>query len=111
MIRYTTPTNALKVKGLDLGEYDVYVTFTQKPKGSRNETILTVPATNIEFDGEDSDIQITLTQQQTAQFVEGPCSIQVNYIDVNGLRNATKKHTIMVHDNLLKEVLSYGGQQ
>lgn len=111
MIRYTTPTDALKVKGLDLGEYDVYVTFTQKPKGSRNETILTVPAANIEFDGEDSDIQITLTQQQTAQFVEGPCSIQVNYIDVNGLRNATKKHTIMVHDNLLKEVLSYGGQQ
>ena len=111
MIRYTTPTDALKVKGLDLGEYDVYVTFTQKPKGSRNETILTVPATNIEFDGEYSDIQITLTQQQTAQFVEGPCSLQVNYIDVNGLRNATKKHTIMVHDNLLKEVLSYGGQQ
>lgn len=111
MIRYTTPTDALKVKGLDLSEYDVYVTFTQKPKGSRSETILTVPATNIEFDGEDSDIQITLTQQQTAQFVEGPCSIQVNYIDVNGLRNATKKHTIMVHDNLLKEVLSYGGQQ
>ena len=109
MIRYTTPTDTLTVKGIDLTEMDVYVTFKQKQQQRRDPVVVTLADTTVSYADGDSKIQITLTQQQTSSFKNGPAQVQVNWIDQNGLRGATREANIVIHDNLLQEVLTYGG--
>lgn len=99
MIRYTTPTVTLTVEGVDLTAQEVYVTFQQ-----RNRT-LTIQSPSMELSGEDTVITVPLTQVQTGGMSEGTASVQVNWLDGQGHRDATTIGTVEVGRNLLAEVV------
>lgn len=102
MIRYTTPTDVLVVKGLDLSSFDVWVSYQQKTRE------LDVKASSVTFDGTDSTVEVNLTQEQTGLFKKGSIQVQVNWISQDGNRDATFASEEMVVDNLLEKVIDYG---
>ena len=102
MIRYTTPTDELKVKGVDLSGYEVWASYRQRGRK------LDVNATDVTFDGTDTTILVQLTQEQTGAFCAGSVSIQVNWLTPDGYRDATTIKTVEVGANLLDRVMEYG---
>ena len=105
MINYTTPSITLTVEGVDLTEYDVYVSLEQ----GTHELVKTGSALVVSTDEEDTIITFTLTQEESAAFSFGKSvSIQVNWINESGVRDATEIKTISVMRNLLDKVISYG---
>lgn len=107
MRRYTTPTITLTVSGIDLSDYDVYVTFKQKnvliTKSDEDVTV--------SYDSEDdvTTISVYLTQSETAQFdAKYECKAQINWITSSGVRKATKIKPISIESNLLNEEIDYG---
>lgn len=102
MRRYTTPTYTFTISGVDLSSMDVYVTFKQ------GSTILTIEDCTVTYADETSTIEVSLTQAQTASFIVGKdCKVQVNAINIDGDRLATKERTVKVKVNLLEEVITY----
>lgn len=110
MRRYTTPTIPLKVKGIDIsGASGVFVTIRQ-----RSRTI-EVEATDVTFDGTDTNLNVELTQRQTASLqsgqtedAEGDALIQVNWTYLVGgevKRDATKAKRVPVLVNLMERVI------
>jgi len=102
MIRYTTPTDELVVKGVDLTGYEVWASYRQRSKK------LDVNAVDVSFDGTDTTILVPLTQEQTGTFYAGQVSIQVNWLTPEGKRDATTIKTVEVGANLLDRVMEYG---
>lgn len=101
MRRYTTPELPLIVQGVDITDYDVYVTIAQKTH------ILTVDDAAMELDGDGNTIiTVDLSQFDTAEFREGSAKVQVNWLDGQGRRNATEEAVITIGGNLLDKVLS-----
>lgn len=88
MIRYTTPTKTIRVKGLDITGYDVVVSFRQAIGMSENAHRVDVIGPETSFDGTDTLVTVTLTQAQTGGFASGAVSYQVNY-GLGTSRNAT----------------------
>lgn len=101
MIRkFTTPTHTLTVKGTDLTEADVYVTYEQ---GDIKQTYTDVTCT---LSGSDTVITVEMTQEETSKFKVGAyVEVQVNWVK-NGKRDATDIKSIKVDGNLLDEVIS-----
>ena len=106
MRRYTTPTLTIVVEGIDITAMNVYVTLKQ---GKRTLTI-SDPEMQTETVGQRTDtrLDVTLTQEQTALFEAVPLKVQVNFIDVDGARDATECKVVDVWPNLLPEVIAYG---
>ena len=109
MINYTTPTISLTVEDVDLTGNDVYVSLEQ------GKTELTKTGTDLIIDTEtqgqqtDTTITLTLSQTESASFDFGKSvSVQVNWINSSGVRDATEIKTIGVMRNLLDKVISYG---
>lgn len=102
MRQYTTPTISLLVKGVDLtAADDVYVTFSDRTRAIS----LTIDTPTVAASGDDTQVTVTLTQEQTAQFVANTLSdVQVNWM-VSSARYATEIVSINVYENLLKEIL------
>lgn len=105
MIRYTTPAIPLLVEDKDLTGQDVYVSIEQgKIKLTKTGTDLVMTVTE-----EGTQIIFTLSQTESAMFDYGkPVSIQVNFINSFGVRDATESKSISVMRNLLDEVIAYG---
>ena len=105
MIRYTTPAISLLVEGKDLTGQDVYVSLEQgKTKLTKTGTDLVMTVTE-----EGTEIVFTLSQTESAMFDYGTSvSIQVNFINSSGVRDATESKSIGVMRNLLDEVIAYG---
>lgn len=106
MIQYTTPTITLKVKGLNLTGYDIYASLEQ---GSHELTKtgqdLTVSTETVEG-VTNTVIEFTLTQAESAAFSYGKKALaQVNWVDGNSKRLATKQGAITVERNLLSEII------
>ena len=103
MIRYTTPTITLTIKDFHFPENsNVYVTFRQ----SKSEITKTDLA--ITEDGEDTVVEVTLTQNDTQAFKAGDTVfVQVNWVTPSGSRNATSIAQISTFGNLLEEVKEY----
>lgn len=103
MREFTTPTIPLKVKGVDLTSADsVYVTFTD----SVRSIVITKSSPTLEVSGSDTNVTVTLSQEETGKF--GPKSrvdIEVNWMK-NGLRGATEIGSVTCFENLLKEVIT-----
>lgn len=99
MRRYTTPSIMLTVKGVDLTTYDVYVTITQ---GSSSVTVENPDAQRV---GCNTVLTIGLTQEQSAQFSAGMASVQVNWVDIAGNRDATVIKHVPIGTNLLEGVI------
>lgn len=103
-IRGTTPDYILTVNA-DLTGKTVYVTIAQYP-GCKltltNGDLLIVP-------GEESVINISLTQEQTLGLSVGSAEIQVKFIADDGTTQATDIQTITIDRALLDRVVEYNG--
>lgn len=109
MINYTTPTIPLTVEGVDLTGNDVYVSLEQGKTELTKTGADLVIETETQGQTTDTNITFTLTQTESAMFDFGKSvSIQVNYINSSGVRDATEIKTIRVMRNLLDEVIAYG---
>lgn len=102
MRRWTTPTHELVVEGVDLTGCDVYVDYKQ---GSRTRRVKCEP----EYDGSDTVLEVTWTQEQSAVFKPGEVEVQVNWITEAGDRDATKIATFEATRNLLNEEVAFDG--
>ena len=100
MRRYTTPTIELTVEGVDLTSYTVYASFVQ------GRHSLDVEGAECALDEEGNTIvTVPLTQLQTAGFQEGSAKVQVNWLDLEGNRNATTIGKISIEANLIEKEL------
>lgn len=109
MIRYTTPTQVLVIKGHDLSECDVTVRYRQAIGRSTNANVVDITDATVVYDGTETTITVQLTQEQTGGFVAGKVQLQVNWLTANGERWATKVVSLPVEDNLLQEVMENAG--
>lgn len=106
MIRYTTPTLILEVPK-DLTNVDVYVSLEQN--GELLDPIK-IGTDDKHFCDDVTKIYVHFDQNTTGKFKPGASlRMQINWIDSNGIREATDVRTVSVTDNLLEEVLSYAG--
>lgn len=109
MINYTTPTIYLTVEEHDLSGMDVYVSLEQGnielTKSGDDITVTTTTHDQVT----DTNISVPLTQQETAAFnFDGKVSVQVNFINSQGVRDATEIKKVSVFRNLLDKVIAYG---
>ena len=98
-IRFTTPTEHLVIRGIDLSQCHVMVSMSQ---GTRQ---LDLVANDVTYDGSDTHIYLTLSQAQSATFFKGEVRAQVNWISPDGKRDATLEAVIPWHGNLLDKVV------
>ena len=96
MRRGTTPYFVLEVEGIDLSDKTTIVTIEQ------DETELDIKNPECETTEKGCQISFYLTQDQTLQFRSGRASMQIRWIDEEGLAGATKVKTFSV-DKILKE--------
>ena len=108
MIRYTTPTKTVKVKGIDLTGYDVTVSIRQVIGATQNahEVDIGGDAVSMLLDGSDTDVTFTLTQEQSGGFARGWVEIQVNY-GSGSTRMATSIISDRMEENLKSGVVEF----
>lgn len=101
MIRWTTPELVLTVDR-DLTGCDVWISMVQ------GRVQLDMKAENMVC-GSVKTITRVMEQKETAQFKAGrPIFVQVNWIDKDGNRKATRQRQIMMSGNLLDKEVQYG---
>lgn len=103
MIRGTTPDFLLTIDGYDITGKRVYVTISQ---GMRKIT-KTNDELEIRMDGENAEIGLSLTQQDTLGLMVGSADVQVRMIDENGYAEATDIAKINISRVLLEKVIAY----
>lgn len=103
MRRYTTPTIEVTVEGVDLTGCEIWVTLWQQG----TEVTTRSGANDVAYDGSDTTITVAYSQEQTARLVEGHARMQVNWMDSDGLRNATDSAVVQVTGNLLGRVVDH----
>lgn len=100
MRRYTTPTLVITIDKPELIDASgIYVTFAQGAQLLTINSDIDVTATETGV-----QLELELTQLQTAGFVPGRAQLQVNWLK-NGNRGATEIATINITDNLLNQVI------
>lgn len=103
MRRGTTPVICLTVQGYDLTGCKVYATLKQGnytlTKTGNNLTITTM--------GGNTCVTFTLTQAETLELKRGSASVQIRWIDSNGIALATDIQEINVDIILLDGVITY----
>lgn len=99
MKRYTTPTLTFVWTDIDLTDCEVYVTIAQRG-------IMTFSGEDVTI-GEDNEISITLTQEQTAQLKVGTAKLQCNAMYPDGSRKASDVIVLDVTENLLTHELEH----
>ena len=109
MINYTTPSISLVVESVDLTGNDVYVSLEQGSHELTKTGSDLIITTDTHGQQTDTEIVFTLSQTESAAFNFGKSvSVQVNWINASGVRDATEIKTIGVMRNLLDEVIEYG---
>lgn len=103
MIRGTTPDYLLTLDGVDLAGQTVYVTIGQ---GHRKLT-KTGDDLTVTTDEHGSSIAFSLSQEDTLGLSAGSASVQVRFIDSDGVAQATEKAVLTVDDVLLEKVIAY----
>ena len=104
MTRFTTPTLLLRIP-IDLTGKQIFVTFEQ-PKRELTKSGDDIVAS---YDSEigKTVMQVALTQQETAMFCTGECLTQINWISSDGVRGASRKKRLRIHENLLDREVYY----
>lgn len=108
MIRYTTPTKTMRVKGIDLTGYDVAVSIRQRIGVTMNAHVVDIEGDQValSLDGSDTLVTFTLTQEQSGGFVRGYVDLQVNY-GSGSTRMATTITTDYMDENLKNGVMEF----
>lgn len=111
MYRGTTPEYILHVIGYDLTDKSVFVTIEYaKTELTITNDRLTVTYTEPTTSNDGySEIQFTLTQEETLSFKPGIGSVQVRFIGSDGMAEATEYADIEVRPILKDGVIEYGG--
>ena len=104
MVKYTTPTFSLTVStSVDLTEADnVYATFS-----SLNHLLFTKTGTDLDVSAHQVDVY--LSQEETAQIPTGSLNVQLNWTYQQGglvKRACSEIASVNVTPNLLNEVVS-----
>lgn len=105
MYQGTTPAVTFTIKGYDLTDMSVYVTFMN------NRELLTKTDVVVTFDNvtETSTIVCRLSQEETLAMKKGNVKAQIRFIDENNQAYATEKADINIDDVLYQEVIEYTG--
>ena len=109
MIKFTTPSIPITIDNIDLTGNDIYVSLEQgKHKLEKTGTDLIV-TTDTHGQITDTIITLVLSQEESGAFdFNKSCTMQVNWITPDGVRDATEIATISVMRNLLDRVIHYG---
>lgn len=102
IIQWTSPTDELTIRGVDLTGCDVWVSYQQR------KAELDVKAASVSYDGADTTVTVELTQAQTALFRPGAVQVQANWVTADGRRDATLVKEDTVYLNLLEREVAYG---
>lgn len=95
----TTPTIQITINDIDLNEMqNIYVVFEQ------NGYILKKESSNLDIEG--NVISVLLSQEETLNFKEGTCNIQLRMITKGGVAIASPIKTTKVYRVLNKEVIT-----
>lgn len=95
----TTPTIQITINDIDLNEMqNIYVVFEQ------NGYILKKESSDLEIEG--NTISVSLSQEETLNFKEGTCNIQLRMITKGGVAIASPIKTTKVYRVLNKEVIT-----
>ena len=94
----TTPTIQITINDIDLNEMqNIYVVFEQ------NGYILKKESSDLDIEG--NIISVLLSQEETLNFKEGTCNIQLRMITKGGVAIASPIKTTKVYRVLNKEVI------
>ena len=105
MYRGTTPTIPIRVKGIDLTEAKLFLTFESPTK---KQLTLECPRDfTVELDGTDTVGYVELTQEQTLMLSASNHFVQIRWVESDGTAGATKTQQVSVKDVLLKGVIHY----
>lgn len=95
----TTPTIQITINDIDLNEMqNIYVVFEQ------NGYILKKESSDLDIEG--NIISVSLSQEETLNFKEGTCNIQLRMITKGGVAIASPIKTTKVYRVLNKEVIT-----
>lgn len=95
----TTPTIQITINDIDLNEMqNIYVVFEQ------NGYILKKESSDLDIEG--NTISVSLSQEETLNFKEGTCNIQLRMITRGGVAIASPIKTTKVYRVLNKEVIT-----
>ena len=95
----TTPTIQITINDIDLNEMqNIYVVFEQ------NGYILKKESSDLDIEG--NVISVLLSQEETLNFKEGTCNIQLRMITKGGVAIASPIKTTKVYRVLNKEVIT-----
>lgn len=95
----TTPTIQITINDIDLNEMqNIYVVFEQ------NGYILKKESSDLDIEG--NIISVLLSQEETLNFKEGTCNIQLRMITKGGVAIASPIKTTKVYRVLNKEVIT-----
>ena len=95
----TTPTIQITINDIDLNEMqNIYVVFEQ------NGYILKKESSDLDIEG--NVISVLLSQEETLDFKEGTCNIQLRMITKGGVAIASPIKTTKVYRVLNKEVIT-----
>lgn len=95
----TTPTIQITINDIDLNEMqNIYVVFEQ------NGYILKKESSDLNVEG--NVISVLLSQEETLNFKEGTCNIQLRMITKGGVAIASPIKTTKVYRILNKEVIT-----
>lgn len=95
----TTPTIQITINDIDLNEMqNIYVVFEQ------NGYILKKESSDLNIEG--NVISVLLSQEETLNFKEGTCNIQLRMITKGGVAIASPVKTTKVYRVLNKEVIT-----
>lgn len=95
----TTPTIQITINDIDLNEMqNIYVVFEQKGY------ILKKESSDLDIEG--NVISVFLSQEETLNFKEGTCNIQLRMITKGGVAIASPIKTTKVYRVLNKEVIT-----
>lgn len=100
--RGTTQEVKITIKGWDLTDCDIYVTFKQGTK-----TITKKSMDSVVFADNSTKITVTLSQQETLSFQDKKSGlIQVRWVDAAGAAHKTKTAQFEVDELLYEAVLT-----
>ena len=95
----TTPTIQITINDIDLNKMqNIYVVFEQ------NGYILKKESSDLDIEG--NVISVLLSQEETLNFKEGTCNIQLRMITKGGVAIASPVKTTKVYRVLNKEVIT-----
>lgn len=95
----TTPTIQITINDIDLNEMqNIYVVFEQ------NGYILKKESSDLDIEG--NTISVSLSQEETLNFKEGTCNIQLRMITKGGAAIASPIKTTKVYRVLNKEAIT-----